>query len=1007
MPEPSSSSADPQRGFGVLILAKITQSAAGGYAEYLEGKAQPPALGDYYLKDGERTEAPGRWAQGATQFGLDPGQPVTDAQLHTLMDVRRPDNGQELRRAGASGEAVSALDATFSAPKSVSAVWALAAAELRERIEQAHEGAIDRALHYANRQVPMLRRRVSQDAVLHEKATALIATSWRHSTARAVEDQVPDPQLHSHVLLHGAVRRDGRIVAIDSRSWLVHQREVGAAYRTELARELAELGFAVRRGTGRGQRYFELEAIPQPLLDRWSSRHHQVHAAISQRLADQARQLEARIVDGGSAATDAATALELLRQSAQLSPSQERLMGTVTRSAKAPVSVADLDAQWRRTALGLGVSRERIELMRHHRVPALQAAGPREVLDGLTEFDASFPARDARAVALERSAGAPIDAALEQLRELRSSEEILVLADGNGTTRAHRGRERTVVAITERLAAGRLEPLPATLAAQEAERLDRELAVTGGRLSEEQRVAITLACGTRSLVVIEGQAGTGKSTTLTAIARAHQAYKQQILITSTAALAAERLATELSDHGVRCEAYSTAALHAAITHERIRLSPQRTIIHDEAALASTREQLGLLDAVETTGARLIAVGDPQQNQPVGAGGLWEHIEQATRAAGAHALLTHNQRARDPADRRDQALFRQGDVEQAIRGYAAREHIHLHEERRRAEDQALDAAHADRSDGKKTTVIAQTSNDHLDALNARAQAIRHQAGELGDDGLAAPGRPYQLREGDLVGVRRTIQHPDHGALRNGSGAEVSAVDMEARALELRLDDGAVLTLTEQQATDADLRLAYVQHPFPAQGQTSDTTHLIISEHASREGSYVGLTRARQSTDIYAAGSPDPAPDRDALQELAEHMSRTEPDLPSIGIPLAHESALVENTDIEASPRSARTIETDLRGRSPLEREQTQSVARVDPDADDSWAAAGRRARDGRDFDVEPALGRHATLQGEARRPDEWEVVEPSRRRWPRARDPEPLSRADDEAREHDHSVGFEP
>ncbi len=56
----------------MLILAKITRSSAGAYAEYLEGKAQAPELGDYYLKDGERVEAPGRWAQGAAQFGVDP-----------------------------------------------------------------------------------------------------------------------------------------------------------------------------------------------------------------------------------------------------------------------------------------------------------------------------------------------------------------------------------------------------------------------------------------------------------------------------------------------------------------------------------------------------------------------------------------------------------------------------------------------------------------------------------------------------------------------------------------------------------------------------------------------------------------------------------------------------------------------------------------------------------------------------------------------------------------------
>ncbi len=1012
MPGPSSSSADPQRGFGVLILAKITQSAAGGYAEYLEGKAQPPALGDYYLKDGERTEAPGRWAQGAQVFGLDSEQPVTGEQLRTLMNVRRPDSGQELRRAGGSGEAVSALDATFSAPKSVSAVWALASSELRMEIERAHETAIDRALHYATRQVPMLRRRVSQDTVLHEKATGLIATSWRHSTARAVEDQVPDPQLHSHVLLHGAVRRGGRIVAIDSRSWLVHQREVGAAYRAELARELNSLGFAVERGTGRGERYFELDGVPRSLIDRWSSRHHQVQAAIRGRLHDQEHELQTTVKGGGPAAIDAARQLQALQESGQLSPKQERMMGTATRSAKVPVTTRDLDTAWQHTARSHYLSRERIEGLRRHAGVPLGPAGTGEILVGLTEFDATFPARDARAVALERSAGAPIDAALQQLRELRTSEEILVLADKTGTTRQHRGRERAVVAITQRLTDTRVTPLPHGAADREADRLDRELSARGGRLSDEQRAAIHLACGPRPLVLIEGQAGTGKSTALTGIARAHHACGREILVTSTAALTAERLATELAASGVDCHAYSTASLSAAINNDRIALTQQTTIVHDEAALASTREQLGLLDAVETTGARLIAVGDPQQNQPVGAGGLWEHIEQATGEAGAHALLTHNQRARDPAERRDQALFRHRHAERAIRGYADRDRVHFHHDTRRAEDHALDAAHGDRTDGKTTTVIAQTSNDHLDALNARAQAIRHQAGQLGDDGLPVPGRPYQLRQGDLVQIRHTIQHPDHGALRNGSAAEVSAVDIDARALELRLDDGAVLRLTEQQAAEADLRLAYVQHPFPAQGQTTETTHLIVGEHASREGSYVGLTRARQSTDIYTARAPDPAPERDRLQSLAEHMSRTEPDLPSIHAPLAHESAISAEND-------ARTVGAgtgQLRSEAAFDRKPETPIRaseRRNDIAERARSSSGRFSDHGSEPNelpvapveqapgvaAEPGL---AVSQGEAKGPKEHSL-----RAWPRRADPEllGLQRAVEEHK-RDETLGWE-
>jgi superfamily I DNA/RNA helicase len=96
---------------------------------------------------------------------------------------------------------------------------------------------------------------------------------------------------------------------------------------------------------------------------------------------------------------------------------------------------------------------------------------------------------------------------------------------------------------------------------------------------------------------------------------------------------------------------------------------------------------------------------------------------------------------------------------------------------------------------------------------------------------------------------------------------------------------------------DLRLAYVQHPFPAQGQTTDTTHVLVSELATREGSYVALTRARDTTTIYASQEeldrsdedqrdPDRALDR--VAQLAELMGQPEPKVASITTPLAHET-----------------------------------------------------------------------------------------------------------------------
>jgi conjugative relaxase-like TrwC/TraI family protein len=984
----------------VLIVAKITRGTAGGYAEYLEGKARSTELGDYYLKDGERVEAPGRWVDGARLFGLDPEVPVTGEQLRTLMAVRRPDTGRELRRVGASGEAVAALDATFSAPKSVNAVWGLGSPQLRERIEAAHEIAIGRAVDYAVRHVAMLRHRGEAGTVLHAKAVGVVATSWRHTTARAAADQVPDPQLHSHVLLHAAQRRDGRVVAIDSRTWLQHQREVGAAYRTELARELATLGFQIERGTGRGERYFELAGVPQPLLGRWSSRHHQVQAAIHERLSATERDLRAVIAEGGPGAADAHERLELLLANGQLAPAEERLMGTITRADKVAVTAADLDAEWQRTASGVGFTAERVELLRRQQRPPLTPAAPDRLLDALTEFDATFPAREARAVALERSAGTAIDDALQPLVELHAAGEILRLADGSGTTREHRAREQTTIVTAERVIDHRIAALDLDAVVAQADRLDRELHGRGGRLSDEQREAIMLACSDRQLVMIEGQAGTGKSTALTGIARAHRDAGREIVVTSTAAVAAERLARDLHHAGVDTRHYSLAALQTAITHGTVRVGPQTTIVHDEAALASTREQHALLAAVETSGARLIAVGDPHQNPPVGAGGLWPHLEAATRADNSRAVLTRNLRALDPADRRDQARFRDGDHELAVRGYAARALVHIGANLTQLEDTALDAAHADTRNGRTAIVLAQASNDHLDELNARYQAIRREHGELGADRVPAPGRPYNLHPGDEVQIRHTIHHPDHGPLRNGTTALINDIDPDAQAIELALPTGQSVNLTVDQADAAQLRLAYAQHPFPAQGLTTDTAHLIVSAHATREGTYVALTRAREETHLYAEVDSDR--DGERLQALAERIGRSEPDVPSIAIPIEYEQTITappvtrEPVNEPSRPFSQPRVPEHLEAR---ERNSTNEITAAEGEngRDIRPATAKRDAALALECGIDPNTPAHADQ-------------DTRRRRWPRPHGIEPshhqreLSRDDAHAA---HTPGWEP
>jgi conjugative relaxase-like TrwC/TraI family protein len=967
----------------VLTVAKVTAAAAAGYANYLEGRSQAPEAGDYYLSEGgERVEAPGRWVlgpRGVEALGVDASRAVEAGAFRAVMHVQHPVSGEMLRRVGGNGEAVCAIDATFSAPKSVSVVWALAGPELRGELEAAQEAAVDRALSYATGRVAMIRRRVDQNTVVRARAAEVLASSWRHTTARAVAGRPPDPQLHSHVLVHGAVRDDGRVVAVESRAWLVHQREVDAAYLSELALGLERLGFGVQRETGRRERYFELSGVPEGLRERFSGRHAQVQQAIAERLAGKTAELEAAVQAGGGDAAIAAEQLEALGRSGRLLPGEERAVAMRSRAAKTELllTAADLDRAWWQDAQPYSFDARTVEQLRG-RGPVVEPltgeALDRRVLERLTEFEATFTDRDVRAAALVAGLGLPAEEALRAVDRLQARGELLELADGRLTTRAHRQMEARTAARARAVAAGRRSLIAPALAESEIAVLDAQLRQAGADgLAGEQAQAIRVACAGGQLVVIEGQAGTGKSTALGAVARAHEAAGQRVVVTSTGALAAERLAGELREAGVEADGYSTMALRARVGSGALELGATTTVIHDEAALASTREQDWLLGAVEASGARLVLVGDPRQSKAVGAGGLWDRIETAAREHDAHVALRRIVRAQDPADRRDQSLWRAGQHDRALGGYEHRGRLVLDDNQQRAEDRALERAHADRQAGRSTLVVCQASNEHLDVLNARAQAIRIQLAELGEQEVALAGRPYGLRAGDEVQVRHPVSHPHLGRVSNGTTARVLAVDDAERGATLALSDGRRGVFDRELLDTAQTRLAYVQHPFPAQGATVDTAHVICSEHATAEGSYVALTRARAQTRIYAGrdclDELEPDADRQAaIGMVAERMGRSEPEIPSIAIPLAHEQRVEAEHARESQPTRPPDEQRERRERDELaelrqERDRLRTIV-------DSYPAqtAGEIAR----LEGRAAVERQGA-EGDAWRAAHWQGV----------------------------------
>ena len=218
---------------------------------------------EYYAGEGE---APGRWyGRGVGELGLEPGGLVSEQQLEALFArAIHPGTGEALgRRWRADG--VTGFDLTFSAPKSVSVLWALGNPGARADVDAAHRAAVAAGLSYLDGHAALSRR--GTEGVEQVGTAGLVAALFGHRTSRE-----GDPQLHTHALVLNKLRcADGRWRTIDGHEIYAHKKSAGAVYQAALRSELTDrLGVAFEERTPNAQA--EIAGMPKALLDAFSKR---------------------------------------------------------------------------------------------------------------------------------------------------------------------------------------------------------------------------------------------------------------------------------------------------------------------------------------------------------------------------------------------------------------------------------------------------------------------------------------------------------------------------------------------------------------------------------------------------------------------------------------------------------------------------------------------------------------------------------------------------------------
>ncbi|MDB6148295.1 MAG: hypothetical protein JWO45_1959, partial [Spartobacteria bacterium] len=557
----------------------VATIAAGTTSQYYSKQSE------YYLGGGEPA---GRWISASNNFGVVNGSQIESAlfeRLHAGVDTF---GDALLSNTGDVSKRVAGIDLTLSAPKSVSIAYAFANDETRQAIEVAQQRAAEATIAFLDRHASYTRR--GKKGLRLERASLTVA-SFQHGEARPVTHTdgkvFADPNLHTHnVILNCAVRADGTIGALDARHLFANKMAAGATYHLALASELQRLGFEIGEIGKNG--IFEIVGVPRDLREYFSARRREVEEAMAQEglTTAEAPKLAAAIALG-------------------------------TRTSKQEVGPEDRFALWAKEAArfveverfvaGLRTYREPDPIDRENAIAERIAATPVQ----LTEHESVFEKRHVYAAVATALVGTGIGAERIDVEAERLIATGAIIELGRDaleqpvySTAAQIAIERELVAISERL-------LNQRRSAPDAERVFQLCRVHG--LTHEQTQAARSATTSAAIAIVEGAAGSGKTTMLAPVVAAYRDAGMRVRGTATA----WKIATQLSELGI--EAKATDAWLAQARHGGNFLDRNTVLLVDEAGLLSSRQMHALLSEADRCRAKVILVGDQRQLQAVGAG----------------------------------------------------------------------------------------------------------------------------------------------------------------------------------------------------------------------------------------------------------------------------------------------------------------------------------------------------------------------------------------------------
>ena len=385
----------------------------------------------------------------------------------------------------------------------------------------------------------------------------------------------------------------------------------------------------------------------------------------------------------------------------------------------------------------------------------------------------------------------------------------------------------------------------------------RKAARRRGLDAGQERAAAAVASAD-PLVVVEGAAGSGKTTMLGVaieVAARHGRASRVVAPTLRAAqvahdelgVPATSVAALVHAHGwrwnsdgvwTRLAPGDTDPDTGRTYHgpaEGARLAWGERVIVDEAGMLDQDTAIALLTVTAEAGATVALVGDRAQLAAIGRGGV---LDMAAQLRGRTFDMAEVHRFTDPAYAEVTVRMRDGrDPGAVFDRLTALGLVRLHT----SDEDVREHIAEQRRDGEAVTV---TSNDEARAVNARIREERVARGEVDDARTVTGSDGLPIGAGDVIQTRKNNTSIGVANRQNWvvQRVEQDGVLRVREAGSGRKRQRTVRLSAEYVAEHA--HLSYAATAYGVQGATVTGSHTIPTEAISAAGVYVGMTRGRE-------------------------------------------------------------------------------------------------------------------------------------------------------------------